>query len=231
MQASELFYEHAAQFKGQLMSHHFSETEILQRIRTLDKDNISDSEIVRYLDHRSPEIRQEVIESLGETEGGESALLDHLGREKNELVLIAICDALGHLRSTRAVPALEDIAQSHPSWLVRSYAVEALLDILWEEAIPFLKQILESESSYRVRSKIHVALFLAGDDDFLEPMLQGLRFKDYLIRCSISNLLSAYLPDRHRATILKALQSALAREETIAARSSLVNAISQLSGE
>jgi HEAT repeat protein len=204
---------------------------ILEQIRDLDESQVTEeiTEIARLLNHRSVEVRQEMIKALASAKTGESVMIERLKIEKNELVTTDLCDALGNQGSVAAVPTLRRIAQCDQSGLSRRYAVTALLDILWEKAIPFLKVLRETERSYRVRSSINFALFIAGDDASLSGMLDGLRSQDYIVRCSIANQLWSYRPQRYRSEILKALRAALDREWAIAPRGDLELAITELS--
>jgi len=206
---------------------------LLKQIRSLDACQVTEkfTEISDLLNHRSVEVRQELIKALVRAETGEPALIERLKIEKNELVTTDLCDALGNLESVAAIPALRRITQCDRSALSRRYAITALLDILWEQTIPFLKVLRKTERSYRVRSSIDLALFIAGDDASLSGMLDGLRSQDYIVRCSIANQLWSYRPQRYRSEILKALRAALDREWAVAPRGDLEMAIAELSRE
>jgi HEAT repeat protein len=185
--------------------------------------------IARFLRHRSPVVRGAAVSALKRAKIGTVELTRTIETERNELVLTNLTEALAVLKARSSLPRLRRLAESHPSQLVRKYAVHAIAKIQGKEAIRFLTRRRKVERSRRVQAKLSMILFELGVDEALPDLLRRLTSRDYLVRCSSVNMLSDARPKRQRTTIVRALQRSLENETTVAARSSLKHAVAELS--
>lgn len=182
------------------------------------------------LKKRSPEMRLAAVGALGRIPSGEQALQEHLKNEKNELVLLELCELLGYARNVKSLPRMKSLAMTHKSSLVRSYAITAVADISGSAAAPFLRSLLEDCKSRRLRESIDFALILAGDWSRLESLLKGLFSGDWVLRYRVAHDLLEDVFLQRRDEILPVLQAALEREVLDATAEAMRDAIRALSG-
>jgi HEAT repeat protein len=183
-------------------------------------------ELESYLRHRSPAVRSVAVEALIRGRAGAGATRSALQKEKNELVLAALCEAALLAADQASVPLLKRHAR-HRSWLVRKHAAWAVAEIEEARAIPFLRKMLSAEVSRRVRPILQAALFKWGANEALPALLENLGSRDYLVRCITANALGDNVAPRRtaRPSVLEALRAALRSEQTVAAREALTNAL------
>lgn len=187
------------------------------------------STIAQLLRHRSVVIRYAAASALGRACVGNDELRAALDREKNDTVIAEICEALAACRDRHSVQVLKDLASNHSSSLVRSAAVEALFEIAGPQIVQFLVEKHSKERSRRAMASLSVLLYLAGQHDKIKDVVRLLGSRDYIVRCRLANLIAYHSESAVSGDLLDALNVALSREETRAARSSLENAIRRLS--
>lgn len=184
--------------------------------------------IIDALNDRLVQVRLAAAEGLSHfsTNSSVEALITAL-KDRNDLVRVAAAESLGYLGSDAAVDALLE-ALSDKSFLVRSWVASALGDINYaeEKVTPRLKNMLVKERSSLVRLQLYYALYKFGDESVLPMMLSFLFNRSYKLRCAAANSLADILNVSNKDIILESLRRAEQVEPTIAAQSSIQNAIS-----
>ncbi len=187
------------------------------------------SEVEALLHGPWPEVRVAATEALVRGRIGRDALRTAARREKNDVVLAAICEALLLLDDKTSVPVLSKLARRHPSPLVRRHAAWAVSEILRKGAVPFLRSLERNESSRRVRATIKAALVKNGDQGQLPGLLKMLKSRDYLVRTSLANFFAENVRiQRDRALVARSLEEALAVEQSRAAAEALTRALARV---
>lgn len=184
--------------------------------------------IERLLTHRSQPVRGSAAAALGRAKLAASKLRSRLAKERNELVLCDLCEALGNQADVASASRLRRLANSNRSWLVRSYAATALADVLGHAAADDLVKALKREKSRRALANLNLALFSIGVEEVLPAILKGLGSRDSVVRYWIANTLAEVHPRRHHAALLTAVIKAVAAEKHVAVREALEKAASAL---
>lgn len=185
--------------------------------------------VVELLAHRVSRVRMEAAAALARSGIGLEALRQALQRETNELVLTDIILGVSGHKDRASVARLRELAEDHPSPLVRCYAVSGLAEVQGKAAAPFLLKRRKVENSRRVQVDLDAALFQAGFDDALDRIVRHLTSRDFLVRCRAASLLAYARPRRKRSLILDALRGQLGAETTRGGRECFEDAISALS--
>jgi len=174
------------------------------------------------------EVRCYAIESLRNFPGSDvsNAIIPRL-KDSDELVRIAAAEVLGDLNSQQMIPYLQQ-ALSDKGELVRSYVAEAIGKIGDKELISILEEGLKKETRNRARLGFYAGLYRLDEKRYFDFILNMLKAKSYKVRCGAANVL-AELTDKNTASrVVESLEKALAREKTIAARSSIMGSLSKL---
>ena len=187
------------------------------------------AQVKHLLRHRSILVRRAAAEALGSAGLGAVALRERLSIERNAIVLTEVTESLAGMGDAKSLPRLRELAETHPSPLVRSYALLAIADIAGRDALPYLYARKEKELNRQVGATLVCALYARGGTDVLPQLLESLRSKDFKIRAIIANLLHFYAPRRKRQLVLAALQEALRREDIPGVRGDIERAIKELS--
>jgi HEAT repeat protein len=184
--------------------------------------------LMEALNDSNWEVRKEAAKSLGTLGAVKAvgALVETL-KDRDELVRVFAAESLGMIGKSEAVPALIG-ALADSSWLVRGWAATALGDIGDNRALTHLEQALIREKSNFVRLNLWAALFKMGRKETLPLILKLLKSKSYRVRCAVVNTLTEIADESNRIIIIEHFKQALKREETVAVRSSLESALSQL---
>jgi HEAT repeat protein len=189
-------------------------------------------EVLALLGSRSPLVRIDAVEALERADIGAAALRATAMREKNDLVLAIICEALFMIDDSRCVPILRKLARSHWSALVRRKAAWGLSEILGPGAVAFLRERERSETSNRVRVAIRAALVKNGDRSKLPALLKMLHSRDPMVRASVAyffvNNLTLNKTDRERAA--RCLRAALEVEQPLGVAEAITAALARLQG-
>jgi HEAT repeats len=185
--------------------------------------------VTSYLNHRSTLVRWAAALALGKASIGEESLLARLRREKSDLVLTEIIEALRSIPSRKSVSDFETLARQHRSPLVRGYAAMALADVLQKDARHFLTNRLAAENNRWVAAALRVLLLYLGSDSVYDGIVSDLESRQAEVRRLTANLLSHYRPRRRRREIVAQLETALQKEGDPGARGDLERAIATLS--
>jgi|GEM_PF-5571617 len=121
---------------------------------------------------------------------GAEELQARLGREPNPIVITEITESLAGLSDQQSVPGLRDLAERHPSPLVRSYVFMAVADIVGKAVIPYLQEQRRKERSNYVKAALDTVLFAKGKDEALSDLFKDLKSKDVKVRRLVANLLN-----------------------------------------
>lgn len=194
-----------------------SETPDVNRLLEFSKDE--DDEI-RYrafellICHQLPEVKQQVLIGLNDSD---------------ELVRVACLEILGYWEEDDCLEQIRQLLINDESVLVQSYAALALAEIGNKVAIAWIKEVLPDTVGGEGCFFLSAALYHLGEKSYLNNVFDGLRDPFYRSRCASANLLANYCTDDStRDLILSHLSAALEIETTIAAKSSIQEAIADI---
>jgi HEAT repeat protein len=188
--------------------------------------------IQTLLGDRESLVRFESARALGKL--GKSSLEPLRGRlalEKDDLVLSEIICQLGDLDDEESIGEIEKIYSEHPSHIVRSAAVNALVDLIGVDAEEFLIASLQTDRSRRVRASIACALAWLGSTVGVNAIRHSLKSRDQIVRGKIGTLLDYYLPVENRKELIAILSEAMQRETLGVVQKALQGAIDSLEQE
>lgn len=172
------------------------------------------------------EYRYTAIEALDNFVGDdvEDAVIERI-KDKSELVRITAIEFVGEHRCYRALPYLKEALRDEKA-LVRCYAAEAV-GILGgnQSLVPLLEEGLKNEKRNIARLGFYLGLYQLNQLDYLGSILNLLKAKSYKVRCATANSLVNLATEENYDLIIEKLKAALAKETTVAARSSMQNAI------
>lgn len=172
------------------------------------------------------EVRYRAIEFIQQ-----SGILDTLKTvrqylcDSDELIRVICLEILGEVQDERSVKDIDSLLDDE-SFLVRGAAAISLGEIGISSSIDKLLSRLSVEDDDEVKIPIYSALYSLGQDAYLEKLLDGLNNEYYRVRCATANLLTDITNNHNKAKIIEALSIALQKEETVAASSSIKNALS-----
>jgi HEAT repeat protein len=147
--------------------------------------------------------------------------------DPDELVRTTALEILGQVKDEKSLKAIEHSLEDESS-LVRGSAALALGQIGRNEVSDLLKCRLLVEDDDEVIVPIQAALYALGQECYLDNLFEGLDNDYYRVRCSTANILASIANSRNKDRILNALNSALEKEQTVAASSSLKSAIASI---
>lgn len=206
---------------------------ILQAIEKLPPDAAYVNDwLLSLLKHADPEIRMRALEKLGFMLSNERLTTDmclHFRKalaDEDDLVRCTSLEALGNhsycIDTGKIVSLLGD-----KSGLVRGEAAKLLGMRGDKNAMRQIQQAVSIADEVE-KAPMYLALYLLKNSIGLDGLLELLKSKNYLARCAAANLLPACISVTNRAVILSALKNALADECTVAARSSISNALAEI---
>lgn len=175
------------------------------------------------------EIRYNAVESLINFPEQEvfSSLTKRL-TDNNELVRIVTVEVLGENYLELAIPHLIPLLSDKAS-LVRSYVAETLGKSGDKRLIPLFKKALQQEKRNIARLGFYIGLYLLGESSCLKSILSLLKTRSYRVRCAVANSLESLSTKENYNLIMEHLNLALSKEQTVAAKSSITNAIQGIS--
>ena len=198
-----------------------------------EKDKIS----LQYLAQDDNwEIRLRVAEILinFDTEFSKEILIS-LTRDENNLVRASACDSLNVFPEREVVEILKEKFESDPDMLVRAYASLSLGDILKEsgelasELAVIFSGALDNEESISMRIPIYRALYLCGEIEYLDKLLDGLNSAVYQDRIAVTGILEELCCDLNREKIVSSLETLLAEESSFAVISKIKQVLERIS--
>jgi hypothetical protein len=176
---------------------------------------------------RNYEVRVAALETISECSIEFEGVVRRAMRDRNEIVRINAMEIVAEM----TLIGLKDEVVRHfttdRSPLVRSYAAIALGDMFMANPRKILEQRIR-DSNEHVRASIYYALVKLGSQKYLKHFLNGLNSPTYQVRCFTANLLTSLVDNSDKTLIVRFLREALEREKTVAARSSIKDALSQI---
>jgi len=152
-------------------------------------------------------------------------------KDSDSLVRVESIGLLGDWQDVSSVLQIIE-SLSDDDWLVRASAAISLGKIGDKKAISAIEAKLESVSYDEELLRYYIALSCLGKNQYLRKVLDQLSNPYYRVRCAVANLLLECLEyldsENFVEDFKKALEKALEKEETKAARSSIVNAIQNI---
>lgn len=177
------------------------------------------------------EVRYRTIECLGQIGFQDALKAIRCGlHDSDELVRVACLEILGEVQDERSVKDIKSLLNDTSS-LVRGAAALSLGEIGMSGSIDELLSRLQVEDDDEVKIPIYAALYTLGQDEYLENLLEGLCNEYYRVRCASANLLTDIANEHNNAKIVEALSLAFHREETVAASSSIKNALAYINDQ
>ncbi|MBT9098266.1 HEAT repeat domain-containing protein [Methylovulum psychrotolerans] len=174
------------------------------------------------------QVRYITAETLGQF-NSPSAILPLIAAldDENDLVRINAAESLGRLKALNAIaPLTAKLTDSDE--LVRGYAAEALGVIGDKTSILPLKQALACEKRHAARVRLLTALYRLGETAHLATIIKQLNSKNYRVRCATTNILTELAFDYNLNGISEILAKRLAKEPTIAVKSTLTRCLEEL---
>ncbi|MGC1339152.1 MAG: HEAT repeat domain-containing protein [Candidatus Binataceae bacterium] len=175
----------------------------------------------------SYETRLEALEALNDCEIELEPYVRKAMSDRDELVRTTAAEIAGERRLLSLRDRLIRQLNSDHSRLVRSAAAVALGDMNAVEARGALKERISVSGDWE-RNGIYYALVKLGVERNFDYFLSGLKHDSYIVRCATASLLPGLVNVKNRAIALKSLKVALLREQTVAARSSIEDAIEEI---
>lgn len=175
------------------------------------------------------EVRMRAIEALGDFQSSQvdSRVIGALS-DPDELVRASAVEAFVACRRPMGAGALDRLVDDRSS-LVRCSAAIALGDLLRFEAKELIERRLNrARTGDEERVGLVYGLIKLGQRERFPAFLDGLFHDFYRIRCATANLLPDLVAEGDRPFTINLLKSALQRERTIAARSSIEFALDKL---
>ena len=185
-----------------------------------------DQTLMLALRDRSSLVRGHAALSLGHRCAKKAVpkLVELLSRSRDSLVRTSVVESLGEIGGGRAFSALAE-ALNDRSWMVRGYAAQALAETGGQRAVPALLRRRDVEKSSWVKLLLYAALYRLGESNYLPSILGMFRSRRYHVRCATANILAEIVDEKNGDQILATLRTALRKESTVAARSSIRNAL------
>ena len=202
-----------------------------------DIENFTDKhfEIVRkYVSHENAFIRSRCAYMLGEfgTEQARNLLYD-LCRDTDSFVRTETYDSLVFFPDSFTESLLYNAVMNETDDLACRYAVLSWCDVVYhlhekyDNDMKFLLEILETG---KCQFECRYGLYLLGDRQALNEMLDFLKSGDYTVRCSVLNLLSDIMKKEDKDIIMSAVEELLKTEETTAVKADAEKIMTLLAG-
>jgi len=186
--------------------------------------------VLLMLKDSDSEVRTLAVESIGKLANANfpvDTLANYLN-DKSELVRVSVAEILGEIGN---VSVLDDLktALNDKSPLVRRYVAEAIGSIGQQKSAEILQKYLSNEDDESAKVGFYVGLYKLNKKDFLENLINLLESEDYRLRCASANSLSILnLSSSEISQVVSALNQALSKEKTVAARSSIESTLTYL---
>jgi len=200
-----------------------------------DKTAISDDELnslIQLAANDNEEIRSKVAELLvlSNNDLAKEALI-HLCNDSDELVRTNACDSLSVFSDVRVYEVLKNRLFSDESSLVKRYALLSIVDIMCDIGIDHLvfknlfRAILDESESAGIALACYKGLYLLGEQEYLDGMIESLTRGDYQDRCATINELTDVVNEQNGGVIKTAFLALLERESSAAVRSTIATAL------
>jgi len=197
----------------------------LSELETLATETHSDNlaRILELTNDVNEEVRMRAFELLIDYESNTICRIQvRKGlHDVDELVRATCAEILGDWKDQESLETLVTMALKDRSHIVSMYAIVAIGDLGNRTIIPRLKHLV-TQVNRRKSFFFYYALYrLDGSLIYLQKFLNGLQNEDYHLRCAVANLCIEIVNDSNQDFLLIAVQEALKKEKTVAARSSM----------
>ena len=171
------------------------------RIKSLDELSGEQIEFLKQcMYNHDVLVRFDTIELLGRLEQNETAirLLRQLMWDKNEIIASEACEALRLIGNERCIDALKKRVNAR-STIVRGCAIISIADLCVsfhysiDDTKKFFKTRMKREKSAWVLSHYGCAMYLLGEKEYINLLLQGLCSKDYHVRAATVSLIKDFV--------------------------------------
>lgn len=211
----------------------FEKIEMIEKLESLKSFTSDDYRFLDYVSNDEDyEVRLKVAEILVKTNDVEAEkILLKLLKDKDELVRVNACDSLCNSASEEVISHLKDRISKDRSSLVKGYAILSLVDIIVRTnkdlvlSRDFFKNMLRMQKVQWVRINIYKALYILGDEEYLEKLIEELNNRYYRNRCAVVNILSELIVDSNSKKIERALAERLQKENALAVKNSIKDII------
>jgi HEAT repeat protein len=200
-----------------------------------DSDDKTLARLLELSYHSNWFIRNRALEKIGEF-GGKHLFAESIRRiragilDEDELIRSTCILVLGDWQDRES---LEQIVEylTDENCTVRIATAEAVGCMGDTSKVEILEKSLETIEDDNERVFFYFGLVLLGQEKWVTQILDSLNSDYYRTRCAAANSLISCVTEQNRAVILESLKQALAKEETVAARSSIEGAIKTLEEE
>lgn len=148
-------------------------------------------------------------------------MLIHMCDDEDELVRANACDSLSVFPSIETYNCLIKNILTDISMLVKTYAILSIIDILnhveidTKELKSLLILNLNAEEIY-MRAACRKGLYILGDDEQLEELINLLHSDNYQDRCAVLNILEDIMVEKNKHSILSAVKQLQQTEDSVA---------------
>lgn len=203
--------------------------EIIERIEEKGTVTDSDLKILEVLSWDEDDvIRARVAEMMVSFKTNLSEeILKRLLNDNAELVRVNACDSLYFSESVEVLELLKKRINEDKSSLVRGYATLTLadiaknIDLYKDELRDFLFLVLQKEKVKWVKIHIYKAMYLLGDESYLDMIIKELNNKNYRNRCATVNILGDILIQNNSRNIIESLIKRIKVEKSNAVKSAI----------
>lgn len=201
-----------------------------------EKNVINPSDIALLINlshHDNSEIRAYVAELLVLANDIEAErILITLSDDEDELVRVNACDSLSTFATTNSYKQLLKCILNDRSLLVKKYAILSLIDIMNyvdvdRNELHRLFEDLTKKDDISITASGFKGLYMMGDKEHLNNIINLLITEDYRDRCTVINILEDIPENDNRNLILSALTKLRKTEKSEAVNSIIDKVISE----
>jgi len=186
-------------------------------------------EIKKLCDYQDNLEKVDMLEKINEMIDETILEIIKCSKEDDELVQVAAIEALRTIANYDIKTILRNKLSSN-SWLVRSYAIEALGDIQDIQAKKLIFDRLENNPHEEEIPRIYYALVKMGSQDYLEKLINLLNHEYYRIRIAAANLLEQLMDEQNSNEIISYIRKRYNQENEHSVKMVLRDIINQSKG-
>lgn len=201
-----------------------------------EKNVIKPSDLVILINlshHDDSEIRAYVAELLALANDVEAErTLITLSNDEDELVRVNACDSLSTFATTNSYEQLLKCILNDQSLLVKKYAILSLIDIMKyvnvdKNELNMLFGNLTQKDDISISASGFKGLYMMGDKEHLNDIINLLTAEDYRDRCTVINILEDIMENDNQKLIFSALIKLRKTEKSEAVNSIIDKVISE----
>ena len=201
-----------------------------------EKNVIKPSDLVILINlshHDDSEIRAYVAELLALANDVEAErTLITLSNDEDELVRVNACDSLSTFATTNSYEQLLKCILNDQSLLVKKYAILSLIDIMNyvnvdKNELNMLFGNLTQKDDISISASGFKGLYMMGDKEHLNDIINLLTAEDYHDRCTVINILEDIMENDNQKSIFSALIKLRKTEKSEAVNSIIDKVISE----